>query len=838
MDLEAWLAELTLDEKAELTAGADMWSTPAIERAGLPAVRVTDGPNGARGQALLGLGTVTAACIPCGSALGASWNPELVERLGVLLGEEAHTKAARVLLAPTINLHRSPLGGRNFECLSEDPLLAGKLAAAYVRGVQSQGVATTAKHFVANEAEFERHTIDSVVDERTLRELYLVPFELVVKEGGGLGVMTSYNRVNGEYCSESAWLLSQVLREEWGFQGFIVTDWFAAGDTVASLRAGLDLQMPGPGRFFGEALAAAVRDGRVDEAELDAPVARMLSVWERLGALEDTGKDAERSVDLPEHRTLAREAAREAIVLLRNDGTLPLDASGLQRVAVIGPNAERGQIMGGGSAALRPHYRVGPLEALRAALPSSVEVVYERGCWTERTIPALGGAALARGGEPGFEVELFTNPGFEGRPAQVLREHEAEFLYFGEPAPGIPAEEFSLRARTTFTPRESGRHTFSLIQSGRAQLAIGDQIVIDGVADPPARGEAFFSMGSAEVTVEVELVAGEPVELSIEYSTDSAVLLRGVRIGHKPPASQDDLARAERAAAAADAVVLVVGTNADWESEGEDRGSMDLPGEQDALIRRVCAANPRTIVCVNAGSPVTMDWAELPAALLQTWFGGQELGNALADVLLGRADPGGRLPTTIPQRIEHNPTFGNFPGENSKLRYGEALLVGYRWYDTRQLPVRFPFGHGLSYATFEIGEPVLSSVELRAGELVTLEVPVTNTSEREGCVVLQAYVEPPPAPLFRPRRELRAFAKARLAPGERGTLALTFDTRAFSYWDPGDVEFAAQRERLGPAADFIPASRGASHREVPGWYAEAGEYRIHVARSVADVAHP
>jgi beta-glucosidase len=618
MDLEAWLAELTLDEKAELTAGADMWSTPAIERAGLPAVRVTDGPNGARGQALLGLGTVTAACIPCGSALGASWNPELVERLGVLLGEEAHTKAARVLLAPTINLHRSPLGGRNFECLSEDPLLAGKLAAAYVRGVQSQGVATTAKHFVANEAEFERHTIDSVVDERTLRELYLVPFELVVKEGGGLGVMTSYNRVNGEYCSESAWLLSQVLREEWGFQGFIVTDWFAAGDTVASLRAGLDLQMPGPGRFFGEALAAAVRDGRVDEAELDAPVARMLSVWERLGALEDTGKDAERSVDLPEHRTLAREAAREAIVLLRNDGTLPLDASGLQRVAVIGPNAERGQIMGGGSAALRPHYRVGPLEALRAALPSSVEVVYERGCWTERTIPALGGAALARGGEPGFEVELFTNPGFEGRPAQVLREHEAEFLYFGEPAPGIPAEEFSLRARTTFTPRESGRHTFSLIQSGRAQLAIGDQIVIDGVADPPARGEAFFSMGSAEVTVEVELVAGEPVELSIEYSTDSAVLLRGVRIGHKPPASQDDLARAERAAAAADAVVLVVGTNADWESEGEDRGSMDLPGEQDALIRRVCAANPRTIVCVNAGSPVTMDWARSETSRART----------------------------------------------------------------------------------------------------------------------------------------------------------------------------------------------------------------------------
>lgn len=344
-------------------------------------------------------------------------------------------------------------------------------------------------------------------------------------------------------------------------------------------------------------------------------------------------------------------------------------------------------------------------------------------------------------------------------------------------------------------------------------------------------------MGSAEVTASVALQADEPVELSIEYSTESAVLLRGVRIGHRPPISQDDLARAERVAAEADAVVLVVGTNADWESEGEDRASMDLPGEQDALIRRVCAANPRSVVCVNAGSPVTMDWAELPGALLQTWFGGQEQGNALADVLLGRADPGGRLPTTIPLRLEHNPTFGNFPGENSKLRYGEGLLMGYRWYDTRQLPVRFPFGHGLSYARFEIGAPALSSAVFRAGETLTLAVPVANTSEREGSVVLQGYVEPPPSPLFRPRRELRAFAKASLAPGERRTLALTFDARAFCYWDPGDAEFAAQREKLGPTADLIPASRGATHREQPGWYAEPGEYRIQLARSAADIVH-
>ncbi|MFP6639024.1 MAG: glycoside hydrolase family 3 C-terminal domain-containing protein, partial [Myxococcota bacterium] len=693
MDVERLLQELTLDEKASLTAGEDMWSVPGVERLGVPKIRVTDGPNGARGSSLLGLGEATAVCIPCGAALGASWNPELIERVGSMLGEEARTKLARVLLAPTINLHRSPLGGRDFECYSEDPLLSGRIAAAFVRGVQSQGVATTCKHFVANDAEFERRTIDSVLDQRTLREIYLVPFEIAVKEGGSLGIMTAYNRVNGQYCSEHEELLSGILRNEWGFEGFVVTDWFSAGSTEDSSRAGLDLQMPGPGRYFGAALADAVRDGQVDAATLDGQVRRMLSVWNRLGALDEPEEGEESSIDRPEHRELAREAAADAMVLLKNEAVLPFAREGLRRLAVIGPNADRAQIMGGGSAALRPHYRVTPIEALRQKLGPDVEIVYERGCWTEKTTPAIEAKNIeGPSGESGLEVELF--PTLDGSGPSTLSRmgSNSELLSFGPPDESLERGAFSFRARGRYTPTESGLHTFTLMQAGRARLLVDGRCVLDGVTEPPPPGEDFFSMISQEIEAPISLEVGRAVELEVEYSAESAVILHGVKIGLRPPLDENLAARAEAVARDADAVVLLVGTNADWETEGHDRTSMDLPGDQDDLIRRVVAANSRTAVCVNTGSPATMDWAEEAGAILQIWFGGQEMAGALADVLFGDTEPGGRLPTSLPIRLEHNPSFGNFPGENSELHYGEGLLVGYRWYSTRHLPVRFPFG--------------------------------------------------------------------------------------------------------------------------------------------------
>jgi len=831
------VAELTLDEKASLTAGADLWSIPGVDRVGIPAISVTDGPNGARGTGLFGLGGETAVCIPCGSALGATWNPELIERVGVMLGEEAHTKSARVLLAPTVNLHRSPTAGRNFECYSEDPLLAGRIAAAFVRGVQSQGIVTTVKHFVGNETEFERNTSSSVIDERTLRELYLVPFELAVREGGALGIMTAYNRLNGTFCTEDATLLTEVLRDDWGFTGVVVTDWFGAATTEGSIRAGLDLEMPGPGRAFGPALAAAVRAGRVTESTVDDTVRRYLGVLERTGALDAPPPGPSRSVDRPEHRALAREAAVDATVLLQNDGTLPLDLTTIRTIALIGPNAERPQMMGGGSAALAPHYRISPLEALRDRVGPAVAVVHERGCVIDRTTPALAPPRVASpDGEPGVLLERFVGADCSGEPVERRVNPDGRVLVLGDIAAAPDAPPTALRIRAVYTPDETGVHSFTFVQAGgTARAWLDGALAFDGVSDPPPPGRELVGMGSREVSVAHECAAGVPVAIEAEFASPPGPgFLHGMKLGCRLPESTDLMTRAAEAAAAADVAVVVVGTNDDWETEGHDRESMDLPGDQDALVRRVAAANPRTVVVVNTGSPVTMDWADAVPAVLQSWFGGQEMAHALVDVLTGVADPGGRLPTTIPLRLEHTPAFGNFPGENSEVRYGEGLLVGYRWYDTRHLPVRFPFGHGLSYASFAIGPPS-APASFTPGEPFVVDVPVENTGTRRGVEVVQCYVEPVAPRRTRPRRELRAFAKVALDPGERTTVRLALDDRAFAYWDPADPWWAAH----GGPAPFgpVPAGGASLHREAPGWYVDPGDVRLHVGRSSTDLPH-
>jgi beta-glucosidase len=836
-DIDKLVAELTLEEKARLTAGEDMWSTVAIERLGIPKVRMTDGPNGARGSALHGAGPTTAACTPCGSALGATWSPGLVERIGAMVGEEARTKACRVLLGPTVNIHRSPLGGRNFECYAEDPLLAGRIAAAFVRGVQSQGVVTTVKHFAGNDAEYERNTINSVIDDRALREIYLLPFELAVREGGTLGIMTAYNRLNGQFCAEHAGLLAGILRGEWGFEGFVLTDWYALGSTAGSAEAGLDLEMPGPGRFFGPALARAVEAGEVDEARLDAQVRRLLSVFDWAGAFDDPPDAGERSVDRPEHRALGREAAAEAMVLLKNDGVLPLDPARMRTLAVIGPNADRAEIMGGGSASLRPHYRITPLQAIRARLSDRASIRYERGCDTARTTPPLGATQLSTpDGTPGLAVEFFAGPDLAGAVVHQRVSPDSHLLFFGEPAPDIPAEMFSFRATGRFTPLDAGPHTFTLVQAGRARVLVDGEVLLDGMSDPAPPGQELSGLGSEEIAATVELIAGRPCELVIEYSSRHAVVVRGVKVGCRLPSPDDLLARAVAAAAAADAVILLVGTNGDWESEGQDREEMDLPGDQDALVTQVVAANPNTVVIVNTGSPVTMGWASEAPAILQSWFGGQEMANALVDVLVGASEPAGRLPTTFPIRLEHNPSYGNFPGENGQIRYGEGVLVGYRWYEARRLPVRFPFGHGLSYTTFTIGEPRPSSSELLSGATLAIDVPVTNSGHRRGAEVVQCYVAPLSPRVVRPPKELKAFAKVWLDPGQTATVRLELDDRAFAYWEPGDPDWAAIQARLAGSVP-VPAGGGGERRTDPGWYVDAGRYELHIGRSSHDIAH-
>ena len=826
VNIDEIIAALTLDEKAALTHGADLWSTHAVERLGIPKIVLTDGPNGARGPIGPEHAATPSTCVPCGSSLGATWDPQLVAEIGALIGREAREKGCRVLLAPTVNTHRSPLAGRNFECYSEDPLLAGRLAAGFVRGVQSNGVAVTVKHFAANDSEHERYVMSSVVDQRALREIYLVPFELAVKDGGALGVMTAYNRVNGVWCSEHIELLRHILRDDWGFDGFVVSDWFAAGSTVASAHAGLDLEMPGPGRFFGPALAEAVRAGLVDQKVLDTRAHNVLRVWERIGALASDAGGSSPNDDRPKAvgaaDELARRAASDSMVLLKNDAVLPFDVPALTRLAVIGPNADRAHIMGGGSASLTPRQRTTPLAALREHLGASVTVVHERGCNIDRYVAPLTAP---------LHVQFFADDEPNG---QVVHERDVESgrITIFENPPGLAEGRYSFRATATVTAA-AGPHLLSLVQVGQARVFVDGRLAIDGVTDELwSRGHAFYGAGSREVRITLDFDTAGAHEIVVEYRSAPARPLQGVIVGLQPRDAADLVERAVAAARDTDAVVVVVGTSDDWESEGFDRDTLHLPAEQDELVRRVLAVNRRCVIVVNAGAPVAMPWIADAPAVLVCGLGGQEMADALAEVLTGTREPAGRLPTTYPVRLEDTPSFLSYPGEFGEVRYSESIFVGYRWYDTRTIEPLFPFGHGLSYTTWSIGVPRLSATTFVQGSTLEIAVPIANTGRRRGAHVVQCYVESLDPSVNRPRRELKGFAKVWLDAGCEAVATMSLDDRSFAYWFPGDGLPADT-----PAKLRMPLTTVGPVDDRARWRIDPGRYRLHVGQSSAEIAH-
>jgi len=771
--IDELLAALTVEEKVALMAGTDLWHTPAIHRVGLPPFKMTDGPVGARGKD--NATGPPSACFPCGTALAATWDADLVRRVGVELGAETKAKGAHLLLAPTVNLHRTPLAGRNFECWSEDPHLTARLAVAYIEGVQSQGVGCCIKHLVANDSEYERFTISSDVPERALRELYLRPFEVAVAEAKPWAVMSAYNKLDGTWCSESPRLLTTILRDEWGFDGLVISDWWGTHSTVGAALAGLDLEMPGPPQHRGDRLLAAVEAGEVGIEVVDSAVGRLLRTMQRAGVLDgdtgDTGEQEERAEDTPERRAVAREAARSAIVLLKNDGVLPIDTATVRSVAVIGPNADALDILGGGSASVSPHYAVSALEGLRARLQrDGVDVVHEPGCSITRYPPPIDLRWVTTPtGEPGIAVEIVEGGNVVAR--QVTRRAAVH----RQAVPG--SRPWSARLDATFRAPATGRHVFQGGGTGRFRVWLDGELVAEG-AGGRAEGGIHLDEGDqrhlhAKLDVDPEGTGNGTGNVP---STGAGFELRC-----QPPLPGDAFERAVAAAAAADLAIVVVGTNGDWETEGRDRRTMDLPGRQVELIGAVVAANPRTVVVVNAGSPVTMDWAERVPAVAQSWFLGQETGNAIADVLCGDVDACGRLPTTIPRAIEDTPAFTNYPGERGHVLYGEGVFVGYRWYDARGTEPAFPFGHGLSYTTFDVGpfEVVFDAHTTT----VDVAVPVTNVGDRDGCAVVQLYVRDVDASVARPPQELKAFAKVRIATRATEVLQLRLERDAFAFWD-------------------------------------------------------
>ncbi len=833
--IDELMAGLTLEEKAALTAGVDMWHGPAVGRVDLPALKVTDGPVGARGSRWVG---TRSACAPCGTALGATWNPDVVEEVGRVLGSETRAKRSNVLLAPTVNLHRHPLAGRNFECYSEDPLLSAALAVAFIRGVQSTGVGACIKHFVANDSEHQRHTISSEVGDRVLRELLLVPFEAAV-EAGVVAVMSAYNRLNGTYCAEHSWLLRDVLKDEWGFDGVVMSDWWGTQSEL-SVDNGQDLEMPGPPKYSGEATATRVRDGALDESVLDDQVRRLLVMAERTGVFSNEATSsslAESNAEDPAHRPVLRRAATEAIVCLRNDpvGTgddavpmVPLPLDRIRTLAVIGPNAAGTALLGGGSAAVNLHRTDSVLDGLADAIADriesgEIELVHEPGVDASRTARPIPGRLLRparpEDGPTGVTVEYFPNRELAGDPAFVESHSDTRLLWMDDDA--IPSSNWSVRISATLTPAVDGVHTFGLVTGGTGRLLLDGEVVLDNTEDRRP-GTAFFGLGSEEIRAEVDLTAGTDHELVGEFRSFRDLAVGGLIIGMVPPVPHDAMDRAVAAAAAADAVVLVLGLDADWETEGEDRGSMDLPGGQHELARRVVEANPATVVLLNAGSPVHLDGTEDAAALLQTWYLGQETAGAVADVLLGQADTTGRLPTTLGRRVEDWPSHLNYPGDSGKVLYGEELFLGHRGFDARDTEPAFPFGHGLSTTTFEWSAPTLDVDQVPVAGLsgrtalspdaagVDVELTVTNTGPRAGADVVQVYVTDPESSLVRAERELRGFAKVHLAPGESKDVRIRLGRRAFAAWDPASGDEG-------------------------GWVVEPGRFLIRVARSSRDV---
>ncbi len=802
---EALLARLTLEEKVSMCAGSDRWCSTGVPRLGIPRFKMSDGPNGARGS--LQGGSRSAACFPAGVALAATWNAPLLEAIGGALAEEAQSKGAHVLLAPTINLQRTPIGGRNFECYSEDPHLTAGIATAFVRGLQRGGVGACLKHFVANDTEVERRAISSNVAERPLRELYLRPFELAIRDADPWCVMSAYNRVNGVYAASSRELLTDILKDEWGFSGVVVSDWGGCMDTTADARAGLDLEMPGPARRMGEKLLAAVREGAVAEAQIDDKVRRILRLLERAGLLDAAPDVEERADDRPAHRALAGRAAAESMVLLQNRGLLPLDAGSLRRVAVLGPNAEPGQIMGGGSAFVVAHYHVSPLAGLRERLGAGVEVAHEPACSIPFQVALFESAQVrSAGGEPGFDVEYWEGESLAGTPVARAVATQSQIFFGRTPPDGITGPVFAARYTARFTPVASGVHELGIRATGRSRLFLDGREVVDNWTEPTWTHDIFGAGISTERRASVALEAGRSYELRVEWIRKPEPTLAILRFGVLAPDPGDMLDRAVAAAAAADVAIVVAGTNGDWESEGRDRPSLDLPGRQRELIERVAAVQPRTLVVLNSGSPVTLDWSDRVPAVLCAWFPGQELGNALADVVFGDVNPSGRLPITFPRRLQDTPAFTAYPGERGEMEYAEGLFVGYRWYDRRALEPAFAFGHGLSYTEFRYG-PLRASPTHSAGDSLVVTCDVTNVGARAGQEVVQLYVGDVQSTLARPDRELRAFTKLELAPGETRTARFVLDDRAFEHWDP-----AAHAWRLEPGEFELCA--GASSRDL------------------------
>ncbi|MFI8848684.1 glycoside hydrolase family 3 C-terminal domain-containing protein [Streptomyces sp. NPDC053499] len=814
---EAALAELDLPAKVALLGGTDMWSVGpdgALSPAGFGRLVLSDGPAGVRGENWSPEDPSTA--LPSPTAIGATWDPEAARTAGLLLAQEARRKGAHVVLAPTVNLHRTPYSGRHFEAYSEDPQLTGVLGAALVAGLQRGGVAATPKHFVGNDAETDRYTVDVRADGRTLRELYLEPFERIVRTARPWVVMAAYNSVNGVTMSEHDVLNNGVLRGEWGFDGVLVSDWTGARSTLGCVRGGLDLAMPGPDTVYGEHLVAAVREGRVAPETVDVLARRVLLLAARVGVLDGV-PPAVPAAELPaplDGAATVRGLAARSFVLLRNepaaDPLLPLAVAGaepsgaepsgagstggtVRRIAVSGLHASALRFGGGGSSQVFPERVRTPLEALRAALPPGTEVSYEPGPDPRSRLAAATEA-------DGFRLTAVLH-GLDDAELARVEQRDGSVRWMGSLPGGVSFADLGrVELLGSFTPGETGTHRLAVRGVGHFRLEAGDRVLYDAELQAESDDPAAAFLNPPQRTFLLDAEAGEPLPVRLLHSVPAYGVgglfgLISFELGYGAPAvSEQELTeRAVRAAAEADCAVVFVGTTDESEVEGVDRESLALPGGQDELVSQVARANPRTVVVVNAGAPVLMPWREDVAAVLLCWFPGEAGGEALADVLLGAAEPGGRLPTTWPDAEDDPPVRQVVPDSDGWLPYAEGPYIGYRAWQHRSAGGRgrgaaapepaYWFGHGLGYTRWEYESLNITALDGARGDdpyaaVARVTVRVRNSGKRTGREVVQLYLGPEG-----PERRLAAFTVVEAAAGEVAEARLEVPLRAVQTWD-------------------------------------------------------
>lgn len=762
-------------------AGKDFWHTVSVPRLGVPSIRTSDGPNGVRGTRFFN--SVPAACLPCATALGATFDADLLYDVGKLLGQECKAKGVHVLLGPTINIQRGPLGGRAFESFSEDPYLSGTMASYYCKGVHTENIVTTPKHFVCNDQEHERMGVNSIVTERALREIYLMPFMLAIKNAKPQAIMAAYNKVNGLHASENE-ILIDILRKEWKWEGLVMSDWFGTYSTSDGIGAGQDLEMPGPTRWRGELLSHAVKHKTVKSHVLDDRVRAVLNLV-KLAAKSGVAEGAiEKGLNRPEDQSFLRRVAAESIVLLKNDHhVLPFKKD--KRVAVIGPNAKMATFAGGGSACLTPYYKVTPFTGISSKCD---KVSFAEGPRALKFLPLLGSQIRTPDGKPGFTFRAYDKPP-TATDRQLLDElhlTSSDMFIADYQVSHYDSSILYVDIDGVFTPEEDGRYDFGLTVQGTGMLYFDGKLLIDNSTNQRP-GTAFFGCGTMEETASVTLEKGKSYPLHAEFGTAAASQgfgKGGLRLGCcKYVDTAEAIRQAAKLASEVEQVVVVAGLNSEWEGESFDRPTMDLPTGSDELIQAVLAANPNAAIVIQSGAPVTMKWANQAKAIVQAWYGGNETGNGIADVLFGDVNPSGKLSVSFPCQLSDNPSYLNWGSERGRVLYGEDIYVGYRYYEKINLPTRFPFGHGLSYTTF-VFSPVNLSDVTSSSQTISAVLNVTNDGSRAGAEVVQIYIAPVSPSIRRPVKELKGFKKVFLEAGETKEVEIVMELKyAASFWD-------------------------------------------------------